>query len=60
MLHEIQRLAYERALFVPLYAWVWHTGVGACVDDPSLGKIPLFYYTGPWEDMQLKRQSSAQ
>ena len=60
MLHEIQRLAYERALFVPLYAWVWHTGVGPRVEDPSLGKIPLFYYTGPWEDMQLKRQSSVQ
>lgn len=56
MLHEIQRLAYERALFVPLYAWVWHTGVGPRVDDPSLGKIALFYYTGPWEDMRLKGQ----
>jgi peptide/nickel transport system substrate-binding protein len=54
MLHEIQRLAYERALFVPLYAWVWHTGVGPRVEEPSLGKIPLFYYTGPWEDMRLK------
>lgn len=56
MLHEIQRLAYERALFVPLYAWVWHTGVGPRVEDPSLGKIPLFYYTGPFEDMRLKGQ----
>ena len=56
MLHEIQRLAYDRALFVPLYAWVWHTGVGPRVEDPSLGKIPLFYYTGPFEDMRLKGQ----
>ncbi len=56
MLLEIQRLAYERALFVPLYAWVWHTGVGPRVEDPSLGKIPLFYYTGPFEDMRLKGQ----
>lgn len=56
MLHEIQRIAYEQALFVPLYAWVWHTGVGPRVEDPSLGKIPLFYYTGPFEDMRLKGQ----
>jgi peptide/nickel transport system substrate-binding protein len=56
MLHDIQRLAYERALFVPLYAWVWHTGVGPRMEDPSLGKIALFYYTGPWEDMRLKGQ----
>ena len=56
MLHEIQRLAYERALFVPLYSWVWHTGIGPRVADASLGKIPLFYYTGPFEDMQLQSQ----
>ena len=56
MLHEIQRLAYERALFVPLYSWVWHTGIGPRVADASLGKIPLFYYTGPFEDMQLQGQ----
>jgi peptide/nickel transport system substrate-binding protein len=56
LLLEIQRLAYERALFVPLYAWVWHTGVGPRVEDPSLGKIALFYYTGPFEDMRLKGQ----
>jgi peptide/nickel transport system substrate-binding protein len=56
MLHEIQRIAYEQALFVPLYAWVWHTGVGPRVEDASLGKIPLFYYTGPFEDMRLKGQ----
>lgn len=56
ILHEIQRLAYERALFVPLYSWVWHTGVGPRVADASLGKIPLFYYTGPFEDMRLQGQ----
>jgi peptide/nickel transport system substrate-binding protein len=54
MLMEIQRLAYDRALFVPLYAWVWHSGVGPRVEEASLGKIPLFYYTGPFEDMRLK------
>jgi peptide/nickel transport system substrate-binding protein len=56
MLHEIQRLAYERALFVPLYSWVWHTGIGPRVAEASLGKIPLFYYTGPFEDMRLQGQ----
>jgi peptide/nickel transport system substrate-binding protein len=56
ILHEIQRIARERVLFVPLYAWIWHTGVGPRVADASLGKIPLFYYTGPFEDMRLKGQ----
>jgi peptide/nickel transport system substrate-binding protein len=56
ILHEIQRIARERVLFVPLYAWIWHTGVGPRVADASLDKIPLFYYTGPFEDMRLKGQ----
>ena len=46
----------ERVLFVPLYAWVWHTGVGPRVEEASLGKTPRFYYTGPFEDMRLKGQ----
>jgi ABC-type transport system substrate-binding protein len=54
MLHKIQQIAYDRVLFVPLYSWVWHVGVGSRVAEASLGKIPLFYYTGPFEDMQLK------
>jgi len=56
ILHEIQRIARERVLFVPLYAWIWHTGVGPRVADASLDKISLFYYTGPFEDMRLKGQ----
>ena len=56
LLHQIQQIAYDQALFIPLYAWVWHTGVGPRVADASLGKIPLFYYTGPFEDMKLKGQ----
>jgi peptide/nickel transport system substrate-binding protein len=55
ILHQIQQLAYERALFIPLYAWVWHTGVGPRVAEAMLGKIPLFYYTGPFEDMRLQK-----
>ena len=51
---DIQRLASDRALFAPLYARVWHTGVGPRVGEASLGKIPLFSYTGPFEDMRLK------
>jgi peptide/nickel transport system substrate-binding protein len=54
ILHEIQRIAHERVLFVSLYAWIWHTGVGPRVAEASLDKIPLFYYTGPFEDMRLK------
>jgi hypothetical protein len=27
---------------------------GWAMEEASLGKIPLFYYTGPFEDMRLQ------
>lgn len=38
---------------------VWHIGVGPRVADASLGKIPLFYYTGPFEVCSLGKVSNA-
>ena len=54
MLHKIQQLAAERMMYLPIYSLVWNTGVGPRVEEPSLGKIPLYYYTAPVEDMRLK------
>ncbi|MBI3326061.1 MAG: ABC transporter substrate-binding protein [Nitrospinae bacterium] len=54
LLHKIQRLAYERVMYIPIYSLVWNTGVGPRVEEPSLGKIPLYYYTAPVEEMRLK------
>jgi peptide/nickel transport system substrate-binding protein len=54
LLHEIQRLVHERAMYAPLYELVWPNGVGARVAEAGLGLIPFYYYTGPYEDMRLK------
>jgi peptide/nickel transport system substrate-binding protein len=54
MLHEIQRLVHERAMYAPLYELVWPNGVGPRVAESGLGLIPFYYYTGPYEDMRLK------
>ncbi|MBI3326191.1 MAG: ABC transporter substrate-binding protein, partial [Nitrospinae bacterium] len=54
LLHKIQQLAYERMMYIPIYSLVWNTGVGPRVEDPSLDKIALYYYTAPVEDMRLK------
>jgi peptide/nickel transport system substrate-binding protein len=54
MLHEIQRLMHERAMFAPLFELGWPNGVGPRVAESGFGLIPLFYYTGPYEDMRLK------
>jgi peptide/nickel transport system substrate-binding protein len=54
LLQRIQRLAHERVLFLPIYALFFNNGVGPRVQESSLGKIPLHYYTAPFEDIRLK------
>jgi peptide/nickel transport system substrate-binding protein len=54
LLHRIQRLANERVLFLPIYALFFNNGVGPRVQESSLGRIPLHYYTAPFEDIRLK------
>jgi peptide/nickel transport system substrate-binding protein len=54
LLHEIQRLMHERAMYAPLYELVWPNGVGPRVAESGFGLIPHFYYTGPYEDIRLK------
>jgi ABC-type transport system substrate-binding protein len=54
LLHRIQRLAVERVLFIPIYALYFNNGVGPRVQESSLNRIPLHYYTAPFEDVRLK------
>jgi len=54
MLHRIQQLMHERAMFAPLFELGWPNGVGSRVAESGFGLIPLFYYTGPYEDIRLK------
>jgi peptide/nickel transport system substrate-binding protein len=50
----IQQLVHERVQYVPLYALSYHNGVGPRVAEPTLSRIPLHYYTAPFEDLRLK------
>lgn len=54
LLHEIQRLMHERAMFAPIFELGWPNSVGPCVAESGFGLIPLFCYTGPYEDIWLK------
>lgn len=56
LLHKIQQLANDRVIFVPLYALSFNNGVGPRVQESSLGRIPLHYYTAPFEDMRLRSE----
>jgi peptide/nickel transport system substrate-binding protein len=56
LLHQIQQLLYERVIQVPIYelAFIW--GVGPRVEEPGVNLIRSFAYSGPLEDLRLKRQ----
>jgi peptide/nickel transport system substrate-binding protein len=54
LLHQIQRLMHERAMYAPLYELAWPNGVGPRVAESGFGLIPFYYYTGPYEDLRLK------
>jgi peptide/nickel transport system substrate-binding protein len=54
LLFRIQQITSERVLYLPIYALVFNNGVGRRVAEPSLGRIPLHYYTAPFEDIRLK------
>jgi peptide/nickel transport system substrate-binding protein len=54
LLHDIQRLVQQRALFVPIFEIAGLNGVGPRVADSGLGLIALFPWSGPYEDVRLK------
>jgi peptide/nickel transport system substrate-binding protein len=55
MLHELQRLVQERAMFAPIFELVGLHVVGPRVEDSGLGLIALYPWSGPYEDVRLKR-----
>jgi len=55
-LHQIQQILHDRMTHVPIYelAFIW--GVGPSVAEPGVNLIRSFAYSGPLEDVQLKRR----
>ena len=54
ILHEIQRIIDEKALFIPNWELAFLSGVGPRVAESGLGLIPLYIYSAPYEDVRLK------
>ena len=54
LLHKIQQKLYDEARFMPIWelSFLCASGPRAAVSGLSL--IPLFAYSGPYEDVQLK------
>jgi peptide/nickel transport system substrate-binding protein len=55
LLHQIQRMVDERAMFAPLYELSPLVGVGPRVDQAGVNLVPGFPYVAPFEDLTLKR-----
>ena len=55
LVHQIQQILHERVTQIPIYelAFIW--GVGPRVEEPGINLIRSFAYSGPLEDVRLKR-----
>jgi hypothetical protein len=54
LLHAIQRIAYERAMFVPIFQQAQLNGIGSRVDARTAGLIEHVPFSLPYEDQRLK------
>jgi len=55
LIHQVQQILYDRVTHIPIYelAFIW--GVGPTVEEPGINLIRSFAYSGPLEDLKLKR-----
>jgi peptide/nickel transport system substrate-binding protein len=54
LLHQIQRLMHDKAMFAPIWELAFINAYGPRVAESGLGLIPLFAYSGPLEEVRLK------
>jgi peptide/nickel transport system substrate-binding protein len=57
LLHQIQRLVYDRVRIAPIYEYVWPSGIGPRVEEPALMLIDPYPWSAPLEDVRLKRRA---
>src|SRR5207247_4889073 len=55
LLHQAQRLVYERVMFAPLWQYTFLNATGPAVADARFGAIASFPYTAPYEEIRLRR-----
>jgi peptide/nickel transport system substrate-binding protein len=54
ILHQIQRIAHDRLLHVPVYELAFLWGVGPRVEESGADLIKAYPYSAPYEDLKLK------
>jgi len=59
ILHQVQRMLAERVMFAPIWENGFIRAYGPRVEESGLTLIPAFPYSGPLEDVRLKKQAAA-
>jgi peptide/nickel transport system substrate-binding protein len=54
LLHAIQRVAYERAMFAPIFQQAQLNGVGPRLEVPATGLVDQVPFLLPYEDLRLR------
>ena len=54
ILHKIQQIMTERVIYAPIWQLAFINGTGPRVGESGFGKIALFPYTSPYEDITIK------
>jgi len=54
LVHSIQRIACERAMFAPIFQRAQLNGVGPRVEQPGAGLVEHVPFLLPYEDLRLK------
>jgi ABC-type transport system substrate-binding protein len=54
LLHQIQRILFEKKIFAPIWENGFIRGVGPRAEESALSLIPAFPYSAPYEDVRLK------
>jgi len=54
LLHQIQQVMYDRAMYVPIYELAFLWGVGPRVEEACVDHIKGFSYSAPYEDLRLR------
>jgi peptide/nickel transport system substrate-binding protein len=55
LLHQIQRILHDHVMHVPVYELSPMAGISARVEQAGVGLILGYPYSGPYEDLKLKK-----
>jgi peptide/nickel transport system substrate-binding protein len=54
LLHEMQQIVHEKAIYAPIWQLAFICGIGPRVGESSFGRIKGFVYPAPYEDLTLR------